>query len=399
MTHHAISRLPAIVIGGPPHAGKSVLANSLKKSLRAAEVPFHHFSATPDGEGDWFQESSPATGQILRQKKAFTERFVAQLCRDIDQRPLPFLMDVGGKPKDWQEQIFDHCTHAILLVKDEASAEVWQAMMKRWNVVIIAVIYSQPEGTSILEADTPIIRGTITDLNRHTIVSGPVFEALLNRLRALFAYDYDDLFQRHQQDAPTDLVADLRTIYRQLYPSRKDYQWLSSDIPAVLDYLPADTSVAVYGPAPVWLYTAIARLVVPQSFYQFDARLGWVTPVELVAAPATDSVFQTEAISTNDIVCIKIRSLTNYLAHQSYMVDLPVVSTDQGVIFSCQLPMWLQTSLALFYQSVAWIAFLEPRWEDQAVVIATTERITFSLGQVIAVPPAGMALFRNAVDK
>jgi len=45
--------LPAILIGGPPHAGKSVLTYNLTIALRKLDVPHYVFRASPDGEGDW----------------------------------------------------------------------------------------------------------------------------------------------------------------------------------------------------------------------------------------------------------------------------------------------------------------------------------------------------------
>ncbi len=50
---------PAIAIGGPPHSGKSVLAYSLSKALRARQVAHYVLRAFPDGEGDWANEADP----------------------------------------------------------------------------------------------------------------------------------------------------------------------------------------------------------------------------------------------------------------------------------------------------------------------------------------------------
>ena len=49
-----------------------------------------------------------------------------------------------------------------------------------------------------------------------------------------------------------------------------------------LAQLSAQKSLAVYGRGPAWLYAALALPARTQSpFYQFDARLGWVTPPSL----------------------------------------------------------------------------------------------------------------------
>ena len=51
---------PAVMIGGPPHSGKSVLAYSLSQALRARQVAHYVLRAFPDGEGDWANEADQA---------------------------------------------------------------------------------------------------------------------------------------------------------------------------------------------------------------------------------------------------------------------------------------------------------------------------------------------------
>src|SRR5579859_2844455 len=46
--------LPAILVGGPPNAGKSVLTYNLTQELRRRDIPHYVFRANPDMEGDWF---------------------------------------------------------------------------------------------------------------------------------------------------------------------------------------------------------------------------------------------------------------------------------------------------------------------------------------------------------
>ena len=47
-----MNSLPAILIGGPPHAGKSVLFYSLTHALRERHIPHHAIRACLDGEGE-----------------------------------------------------------------------------------------------------------------------------------------------------------------------------------------------------------------------------------------------------------------------------------------------------------------------------------------------------------
>jgi CRISPR-associated protein Csx3 len=101
---------PAILMGGPPHAGKSVLTYSLTQALRQHGVPHYVMRACPDGEGHWSQETPQQVTKVIRRKGEFSETYVQRVCRDIERRQLPFLVDVGGLPQGEQFQIFRCCT-------------------------------------------------------------------------------------------------------------------------------------------------------------------------------------------------------------------------------------------------------------------------------------------------
>src|ERR1700724_2538636 len=79
--------LPAILIGGPPNAGKSVLTYNLTRELRRLEIPHYVFRANPDIEGDWFLQGDLETvDQIVGKVKAYrhwTDIFRAFVCRDL----------------------------------------------------------------------------------------------------------------------------------------------------------------------------------------------------------------------------------------------------------------------------------------------------------------------------
>ena len=88
--------LPAVLIGGPPHAGKSVLFYSLTHALRKRGIRHHAMRACPDGEGNWSQESDADTVSRIRVplRGAWPESFVTRICSDLEHRCLPFLVDV-----------------------------------------------------------------------------------------------------------------------------------------------------------------------------------------------------------------------------------------------------------------------------------------------------------------
>lgn len=385
MTKRVTTRFPAILIGGPSHAGKSVLAHSLKEALREAGIQCYLLRAAPDGEGDWSQEAEPELVQTLRRKGSYTPAWVERTCRDIAYRPLPFLVDVGGQPRPWQEAIFDQCTHAILLVKDAGSQATWQAMMDKYNVLTIALLTSQLTGESVLTDDRPVLKGVITQLDRGRPATGPVFAALLARVKALFNYDYDELLTIHREQAPTDLVVDIPRLLRQLYPARSPARWEPQDLPATLDFLPQETSLALYGSGPAWLYAAVANYIFPNRFYQFDVRRGWVTPVSLTAGPVTENLCTITTEETDRFLYLHLDLAQDYLEYRPEIIaPLPPVPQTKGVILSGKLPNWLQTGLALFYRQAPWVALYYP-YLNQAVVIASSDAAGgYPVGQGVA---------------
>ncbi len=376
MTNRATSRFPAVLIGGPPHTGKSVLAHNLKEALTQAGIQHYLLHAAPDGEGAWFQQAAPQVARTERRKGHFTPHWVEQMCRDIAYRPLPFLVDVGGKPQPWQEAIFDQCSHAILLVTDAESEAAWQAMMDKYNIPVLALLTSQQAGDSVLESERPALRGTMTRLERHQPAGGPVFEALLARVKALFDYNYDELLNIHQQQAPTDLVVDLVRLYAQLYPRRAEYEWTPPDLAEVLAYLPHDTSLALYGRGPVWLYAAVARYIHPHPFYQFDVRRGWVAPASFTDPAAAATPLSVTATPIDGGLHLKLDLTNDYLEYEPELgVALPPLAPEQGVVLSGRLPTWLYTGLTLFYRRAPWIAVYYPQTHQAVIVASGEERV------------------------
>lgn len=372
MANRMTSRFPAILIGGPPHAGKSVLARSLKETLREARVQCYLLRAAPDGEGDWSHLAALELAQALRRKGRYTPAWVKRMCHDIAYRPLPFLVDVGGRPEPWQESIFDQCTHAILLVKDAETQAFWEDIVSRYNIPIIAILTSVREGEPVIETEQPILRGTISRLDRGERAAGPVFEALLAGVKALFSYEYDELLALHREQAPTDLVVDIPQLYKRLNPTRPGATWQPRDLPAVLAYLPRDTSLALYGIGPAWLYAAVAGYIYPEPFYQFDARRGWVTPVSFIADDIADVPLTITAETTDDYIHLKLDLPEDYIDYRPEIRAPLPVSPGQGVILSGKFPNWLYTGLALFYHHAAWVALYYPHL-DRAIVVSTAD--------------------------
>ncbi len=151
--------LPAILFGGPPHAGKSVLIYSLSQALRKCNIDHYAIRANPDGEGDWSQEIAKNEFDVIRHKSDWTPEFVQSICRDLEGRQLPFLVDIGGRPEEWQKCILNQCTHSVLLLHpdEEHTIQFWHQLVESSSLVPLAVLYSKLEGNSTITSTEPII--------------------------------------------------------------------------------------------------------------------------------------------------------------------------------------------------------------------------------------------------
>lgn len=364
--------LPAVLIGGPPHTGKSVLAYSLTRVLRARNVPHYVLRAYPDGEGDWANESDQELVRAIRVKGFGSPEWIARINRDLDRRHLPLIVDVGGKPTAWQETVFDHCTHAIVLARDEASRAEWLARVERHGLVLLADVYSDLNGQDELRESETILRGTLAGLERGQVARGVLFDALVNRLAILFAYSGDELRALHLAHAPTELVLELNRLGKTLNALDPNGNWLPSALPRVLDYLPSATSLALYDRAPNWLYAALALFVHPAPLYQFDVRLGWVTPPTLeLGTPPEDSPLLIHLTRQADHARIELQLRESYLDYtQAEGLVVPKVPDDTPIVLSGKLPLWLWSVLAITYARASWLGIYQPQLNGAVIVSA-----------------------------
>jgi hypothetical protein len=88
-----------------------VTINAALVSTYGAVAIFPSFS---DQANDDESSSCPSD----RRPAAFGQVDVDVVCRDPAARPLPLLVDVGGKPTPEQMALFDQCTGAIVLAPD-----------------------------------------------------------------------------------------------------------------------------------------------------------------------------------------------------------------------------------------------------------------------------------------
>lgn len=390
-----VNLLPAILIGGPPNAGKSVLFYSLTKTLHERGVRHHAIRACPDGEGNWYQEIhqvlDPEAIRLLRYnaKKGWNETFVNGICRDLKGRHLPLLVDMGGRPRDWQTCILQQCTHSLLLLRpeDKESTQFWHQLVESTSLLPLAQVYSQRSGLSTITDKVPVITGTIVGLERGSLASGPLFETLVERIANLFSsYSLEELERAKLDLAPVELVVNLDPLLRRLDPQAKE--WRPDLLPQLVDELPLNTPLAVYGRGPGWLYGTLAAHVNQQVFYQFDPRIGWVAPPTLrVSAELQSEELSVALKEHHDALVLTVSIHNDYLDHlQTDQLPFPIVPSEYGLILDGRIPHWLLTALVRLYQrvGVAWIACHQPILK--AAVVVTSRVSTHRLSELIPMP-------------
>ncbi|MCP4418138.1 MAG: hypothetical protein GY805_16060, partial [Chloroflexi bacterium] len=283
---------PAILIGGPPHSGKSVLVYSITQALRERKISHYALRACPDGEGDWANEIRQDFVRSLRIKGDFSSAFTQTVITYLKKRHIPLLVDVGGKPKEEQKEIFSHCTHAILIIGDhpdmyEQNLTEWRQMMAEKGVSIVAEIKSTlTEGNQLTETE-PLLKGRQQGLERGAFAAGSVFDALIEKIAALFSYDEPYLADVHDKMRPSDTkFINLPKLATALGNANRF--WQPEELPLLLEKVPENTAVSIYGRAPIWLYTALAMNAYPAPFASFDAKSGWVYPPTLPTRAATE---------------------------------------------------------------------------------------------------------------
>ena len=379
-----VNRLPAVLIGGPPHAGKSVLFYSLTHALRERGIRHHAFRACPDGEGNWSQESDETTVSQIRMptKGEWPATFVERICLDLEHRCFPLLVDMGGRPKESQLCILRQCTHCLLLLRADREdyTRLWQRLIEESGLSPFAQIESQLEGTSTIHAQTPILIGTLTDLVRNEITSakGPLFDALIERIARLFnsatTHELEEAFLEH---SPTKLVINLYASLNVIAPST--IRWEPEMLPIFLTGVPTDVPLSVYGAGPSWVYAAISAHTYQQPLYQFDPRLpfGWIQPLHLQLSTEQSPEILVKTLEHQDVTVLSLQIPSKHLNYfQPGLLPFPPVRSDNGLIIDGITPFWLLTALVRLYveAGVAFIAVYYPQSQRAIIVYSRVEK-------------------------
>ncbi len=376
--------LPAVFLLGPPHSGKSVLAFSLSQALRRRKVLHYLLRAAPDGEGDWFAEGPLGVVRTLRFKHQYTPSFVKRVARHLRGRMVPLIVDPGGRPTSVQlERIFSQATHAILLLPRGEDRSLWEKLLSTYAIPLLADLTSALEGEDEVTETAPVLRGRITGLVRGARASGPVFEALVDRLETLFRDVGDGLHAWHLAQAPKGYrVVDLETLIDVFHP--EDRRWRPQDLPLLAQEVPSRVPLALYGRAPNWVYGWGAQQAWPAAAALFDVRYGWLEVPSL--RPGRNKMVTAVEGHRGEWHHVAFRLQESLLAYRkSLTLPLPSIP-GSAVILEGKLPFWLLTALVRHYRAQGKaVAVYQPPL-SAAVVVTSSSGSFFSLGDTLSVP-------------
>ena len=351
--------------------------------------------------------------QVIRVKGAWTDTFVDQMCQDLSHRLLPMLVDLGGCPSERDKRMLQQCTHSILLLRedDQASKSFWLKLTESCGLLPLARLTSELSGPLLLLATEPVITGTLTGLERGSLVSGELFAALVERISALFtSYSQEDLERIYLSYAPADLVVSLPPLLQSIAPGAN--RWDPAMLPALLEYIPPATPLSVYGQGPHWLYGALAAHTWPQPFYQFDPRFprreaspGWLAPPTLSMSTQSDADVTARLAASEGCTVLSINIVKKHLDYlQATGLPFPPVPAHQGLILDGSMPSWLLTALVRLYidrdadsemdkqtddgghtgERLPWIACYQPSLRGAVIVFSRTSE--YPVGTCVVLP-------------
>ncbi len=376
--------LPAILLAGPPHSGKSVLSYALSQRLRQHGIQHVLLRVAPDGEGDWFYQTDVDLRVLVRQKGEFTPELMERVTAAIQNRVLPLLVDVGGRPTDDQLGPILACTHFVQLFREDSDRKDWQQRLQPTRLLPIAELQSQLEGPDVIADDGSPLQGVITGLECGGPRLGPLFDLVYERVAGICAYPAPLLEAEHLRAAPAGihllvlphLAAELGVAKRQ-----GDWWWEPIHLQALMHRLTDSGPVGMYGRGPVWLYAAIAAHTAPSPLYVFDARFyGWMPATPAYTAGQANPELRVTTFAQQGATWIHIDCTQSVIAPTP--VYLPEIPGGHGVIIDGKLPNWLWAAVAASLTAHPWLGIWVPQLARVVVIWSRSGR---TIGETFAI--------------
>ncbi len=165
-----------IVVGGPPHSGKSTFALYLERALQDLGTDAYNYDYDPWGETKRYAEGLISKEERDGTKKIPTEKETRLCVKEFASLPNRLVIgDLPGKPTDITEILVSVGTHAVILCKDDELDKIkeWEKLFNRKNIKILAILTSNQTGQENIEEENGIIVGRISNLDVSNIGETP----------------------------------------------------------------------------------------------------------------------------------------------------------------------------------------------------------------------------------
>lgn len=400
-----------IVIGGPPHSGKSVFIEALTQNLDKDHT--FSFSAAPDGEGPWLQRHYDDPEVVkFRQKGKFTPEFVADRKKKIRDWEGPLMIiDVGGRTSEENAQMIEGATHAIILAGDLSKVTEWRNFFEENNIEVIAKLHShyqsnkdiqrpmEPEKSHIVSSVHHLERGEPA-ADRETIkqVAGLITGMVEGNVAYKQAHEgenanpFEVFIPEAFKDLPNETIERTITTRDGQQKQVQNKQILRSAIPQIYEKALEFDGQPAWLNGPVNSWEAIALAMAFEDAGSTDVRLrgpdGYITVKSLPETEELDAKWWTEPQQQGEMEGKPIYVVHN-TAHASNnpvspadleTMTVPQVPENAIVVISTQGPNWLKASIASGYRGkVAGIAAFQPGEGSTVAWTANKE----DLGKVI----------------
>lgn len=181
---------PAIMMVGPPHSGKSLLAHALFQALLPTCPEVYLQRAHWDGEGNWFLEvGDPQHSQTLKKQYRGTktnEFFPVQAAGILALRRQKHLVlvDVGGKVDPAKHPLLEACSHYLVVSREPEAVAAWHEFCAdRGNLHLLGIVHTYRGEGELLRQISPYLEIELGIPDHHAPLTVPPM--LLAKIRNL----------------------------------------------------------------------------------------------------------------------------------------------------------------------------------------------------------------------
>ncbi|MBR3732437.1 MAG: hypothetical protein IKN25_07280, partial [Spirochaetales bacterium] len=342
-----------IIFCGPPHSGKTVLIDCLRKLMPSDG--FYTVRVHKDGEGAWSNNPNQEMTQIVRKKQDYGIEFINQKCKELQKyNSFPIvIVDIGGKLDDDKAPIFEACDAFVIISNDGEMSKHWLAFGTKHNCRCIADLYSVEHGDGELFGFEPFLMGRVANLIRgQKVPQQEVVTVLADIIIKESGYvpDYQLApgvidFNKIAVDMGQALPRTTRfqqTVYYADYPAKcaqRVYQYLQEHYPNNDDY-------SIYGARTNWLSAMTACMYYRENgkLNVYDMNTLKYIPIHTLPQshlPCNDDISYTVIESDNTVFIDISIAKSEFSDTEDYpKCVLPAISPNKELFISGGIPLW-----------------------------------------------------------